>query len=368
MTGEPCSPGGPGPVPGPPTTSVHPLELPSQVEPDALEGDLLTPPYPCPAHFRHSGWWRRRTATYAALRDTGASTSQLRRFARCGSGFWVLRSNDDLTRYKLALDLCRHRWCVPCARARAATITANLLPYIATRTVRFITLTLRHRHEPLARTVERLYRSFAALRRTAAWRRCVTGGMAFFEVVRSANDGCWHAHFHIIAEGRYFPHTDLKDAWHRVTGDSYIVDIRPVRSRHQAAHYVLKYTTKPCNVDPVSQDQHFRELITATASLRTIVAFGTWHRLRLLTPPSTQGWHLYCHADELLKKGIVLIVRILDLDWVRSLAPLMSRVISLKFLLSAARCIQNDASNYQRKDNYEKDKVDHKLLQISAGH
>lgn len=285
--------------PGAPSSLLVPDESPGHVQLEPLPVNGPPPDLPLPTDFRHSGWERRRQATRETLRSTGVADSRVRRFDRCGSGFWILQRADDKTRFKLCVDYCRDRWCVPCQRARASRIVVNLAEHFDDRPYRLITLTLRHHAEPLTDTLDRLYESFKRLRRQKRWKNSVVGGCAFVEVVLGKADGLWHAHLHIICEGTWYGHGDLSKDWQLATGDSFIVDIRLVRKRDDLARYVLKYTVKPSNVDPLSQSSYMLELMQALGSRRTIIPFGTWVHLRLLSVESDEGWIRYSHSSDL---------------------------------------------------------------------
>ena len=249
--------------------------------------------------FIHSGWCKRREATAAALERTHQSHSRILAFNTCGSSYWVLRSCKEPNKFKFAVDRCHDRLCVPCQRARATRIVANLTQHLNAGPYRLITLTLKHRDATLSHELDRLYAAFRRIRQTAAWKKRVTGGIAFLEVNRNRNTHRWHVHFHVIAEGKYFGVGPLSYLWHRSTGDSTNVDIRLIRNTDHAARYVTKYATKATDVNALADEHAFDEYVTATAGRRLIVPFGTWTKWRLLAKPTEEGWRRYCHANEL---------------------------------------------------------------------
>lgn len=279
--------------------SLDRLETPGRCGPPSCVTVDRTDGSPTPHAFEHGGWTRRRDAVSAALERTRQSLSRRRRFDGCGSGFWILRSVKNPTVYRLALDRCHDRLCVPCQRARAARITANLAAHLANHPYRLVTLTLRHRTEPLSKSLDRLYAGFRRLRNTADWKKHVHGGIAFLEVTRNERDATWHAHFHVLCEGTYYAVGRLTQNWKRVTGDSTIVDIRLVRNPDSVARYITKYATKDTTCDPLRQPDAFDEYLVATAGRRLIVPFGTWARWNLLANPTDEGWTRYCHSNEL---------------------------------------------------------------------
>jgi len=64
----------------------------------------------------------------------------------------------------------------------------------------------------------------------------VTGGVSSIEVKRGKGSGGWHVHSHsIILAPAGLPRSDnrwpqLSEEWHDLTGDSFILDLRPIRS------------------------------------------------------------------------------------------------------------------------------------------
>lgn len=76
---------------------------------------------------------------------------------------------------------------------------------------------------------------FSQLRRR--FRREISGG---FYVVQATNRGKgWHLHLHIIFEGKYIPQKVISNAWEKITGGSYIVDVKDVKDARKAIRYLL---------------------------------------------------------------------------------------------------------------------------------
>jgi hypothetical protein len=140
---------------------------------------------------------------------------------------------------------CGHRLCPACQRGRsirlARTIATALEKWSA---VRFSTLTLAATSEPLMDQVSRLQAAFRELRRTVLWRKHVRGSVWTIQVTWNATTSRWHPHLHLLLNGSYLPQPQLKKAWLKVTGDSYIVDIRAVHDRRQASRYIASYVAK----------------------------------------------------------------------------------------------------------------------------
>ena len=102
----------------------------------------------------------------------------------------------------------------------------------------------------------------------------VTAGVGAFENTYNPDSKEHHPHFHLIALCNDLPaHKLLVDEWREITGDSFIVDIRPFEDSNnpQAAFmevfkYTLKFSTMPLDVNyQVSQ---------VLAGRRLLISFG----------------------------------------------------------------------------------------------
>ena len=205
------------------------------------------------------------------------------RFAECGAGLWV-QMRDDHQDIRLVANCCHDRFCIPCGNARAAVLLGNLRRKVADLRPLFVTFTLRHSPTPLKDQIDRLFRSFLALRRRAFFKDRVRGGAAFLELKISSKDGLWHPHLHILADGSFLPHADLAAEWHAITGDSSIVDVRRPPDVAQVASYVTKYVTKPADSTVFDHPDKLDEMIIALKGRHLVECFGTWRGLKLLKP------------------------------------------------------------------------------------
>jgi hypothetical protein len=250
--------------------------------------------------FRHSGWRNRRAWIFKALSQDYHYARRRSRFASCGASFWLLRNVHDTTLFKRVPDFCRDRWCVPCARQRAATITANLMPRIDGRFIRFVTLTLKRDNRSLRDRLTRLVASFAKLRKRPWWLDVVDGGIAFTEITRGTNGDHWHPHLHIIALGRFMPQDVLAREWLAVTGDSHIVDVRAPRDNRQVANYLTAYCTKPADAQVLTDPHALLEAINALRGRKLLHAFGCCADWKLLARPTEADWSYYGHLNEII--------------------------------------------------------------------
>lgn len=273
--------------------NVFPLLEPPETNPEPLESSIggLTEEAPTLSEtFRHSGWARARTLVYDALRRTTQSVSRILAFCDCGAFAYVMQSLKDPFEYRLAGSSCHDRFCIPCAKARSRVLASNVLAALGDQPVRFLTLTLRTNDGPLTTQIDRLYRCFTTLRNRAFWKKRVQGGCAFLEVKWSEKSAAWNVHIHCMLHGLYIPKSDLWRAWHAITGDSMIVDIRLVHDHRCIGRYVTKYVSKPLSNTYINRQPQFDELVQAMAGRRLCFTFGDWRGIKLTQQPLPGDW------------------------------------------------------------------------------
>jgi hypothetical protein len=84
----------------------------------------------------------------------------------------------------------------------------------------------------------------------------VVGAVWSYEFKRGKNSQLWHPHLHMIALAETQPDQRLlRDEWHNITGDSYIVDVRPITTGSADEHIdgfleVFKYAVKFSDQEP----------------------------------------------------------------------------------------------------------------------
>ena len=284
-------------------TSLDPLETPvSEKKRSPLTAPLSgRTPFTFNGHvypeclgrpFRHSSWQHFRIRVACAMYEVYGISSAVDAFCNCGERMIVLKSTSDPTLHRVVPSSCKSRWCKPCYATRAALLRTRLAARLDNRPVRFVTLTLRASDESLKSVIDRLYKSFRALRVLPIWKNRVFGGAAFLEVKRGENSGGWHAHLHMLTQGRYLPQADLSKAWLSVTGDSPIVDIRIVRDRRCVLQYVTKYATKSNGLDSSLADADLVEIVSSLRGRRTIITFGTWKSYALLHQEPGDEWEM----------------------------------------------------------------------------
>lgn len=280
-------------------THLDPVE--STVASKIASPSVDEPPTPSPLtdNFLHSGWKADRERIYEGLRAIYAPLRRLAAFATCANSRWVLRNKQDPTRFKIVLDRCHDRFCVPCAGHRQATIRHNLARYLGTEPHRFLTLTVRSLGEPLEHLLDHLYRSFRRLRHRRLWKERVRGGAAFLEITWNEPNQTWHPHLHCMLQGSYIDRPELSQLWLAATGDSHNLDLRYIRSKHDVIRYITKYATKPLPASVVHNPRALEEALHALHKRRTLLTFGAWTNWKLLADPDDKDWEIYAHLDEL---------------------------------------------------------------------
>jgi len=252
---------------------------------------------------RHGPFVWRRWQAWLSLNRLHVNNARLVRFANCGSGAWLERSHDG-TDLRVRCNRCHDRWCPACSAERARTLLARLREKLDLTHCRFMTLTLRHSNTPLTAQIDRLYRSFALLRRRADFRAHITGGAAFFEAKISDKDGLWHPHLHVMIEGTWWAQKELVAAWYAITGDSTICDIRAIGDDDGTAKYVTKYVTKPAHDSVYRDPDRFDELVSALNGRRLCMTFGSWRGFKLNeTPDDPTEWHAVAPLADLAARA-----------------------------------------------------------------
>lgn len=234
--------------------------------------------------FRHSYWAAKREKVYRALVGSGIRESKLWNFRQCGSCCTV-EFSDTAKRHRVRCNTCKCRHCEPCMRQRANRLAANLkqrLVDIPNGDYRFITLTLKHSHKPLAEQIKRLFACFRRLRAQPVWRDSQKGGCHILEVKWISQSREWHPHLHCVMDGGFMQKSELVAAWHKVTGDSFIVDIQQLKTFKDAAHYLCKYVSKGTSGDVWNDRDASQEWITAVKGVRICATTGTWRGYQLM--------------------------------------------------------------------------------------
>ena len=238
------------------------------------------------AWFRHTHWAARREH-HRPHGKVQLRKIQRRKILQLRVGA-VVEYDAETGKNRIRANYCHNRLCEPCMRAKANLMAANLTARLECPpegNYRFVTLTLKHSDAPLREQIDRLYASWKKLRADKLWKDSQKGGAAVLEVKLSDQDQKWHPHLHIVTEGGYIDQRDLSTAWYSITGDSFKVDIRALRSAKDACHYLSKYITKGVTANVWDRDDTALEWMCSMRGVRTAATFGSWRGYKLLAKP-----------------------------------------------------------------------------------
>ena len=212
-------------------------------------------------------------AEYIGQQEGGKGLS--RRVDACGE-YLVFRHYFTVDQVRLhAAQFCmKHLLCPLCAIRRGAKALQAYLPryeavIAAEADLRPFLVTLTVKDGPdLAERFKHLQDSQREL-----WMRKHRGrGSVFdqvaaavwsYEVKKGAGSGLWHPHLHMVALSRVPPDQgQLSAEWHAITGDSFIVDVRPIDLADPASGFleVFKYALKFSDMEPVDTWAAFQVL------------------------------------------------------------------------------------------------------------
>lgn len=164
---------------------------------------------------------------------------------------------------------CGLRWCDICSQSRARRERRSLeqkvneLIGISTHTkrVKMVTLTVAN-GLVLEQRIKHLKNSFRILKQHPIWKSEWHRG--HIEVSNSGKG--WHPHLHILVFGDFMHFRALSKAWHGITGDSMVVDIRQIygRGAKSAVFEACKYAAKPQDVWKWSRvmKDHFQSVVS----------------------------------------------------------------------------------------------------------
>jgi hypothetical protein len=217
--------------------------------------------------------------TQTILRDLGSDRAKTLgikfvRVMQCGD--W-LHFRDYFTVQQIKLvrsNFCKnHLVCGFCAIRRASRAMASYLeryktvrkaqpelrPYLVTLTVKNGP-NLPERLSHLFANLRKLHRRRTRKNQPSVMHQ-VAGGVYSVEVTHDAKTTGWHPHAHAIWLSSSYPTaTAVSKEWHAITGDSFIVDVEPLRAEQQETDDVdpyaggfaecFKYAMKPAQLGP----------------------------------------------------------------------------------------------------------------------
>lgn len=198
-----------------------------------------------------------------------------RRVSDCGE-YLVFRHyyTVDLVRLHAAHFCKKHLLCPLCAIRRGAKAMqaylpryevvraseARLRPFLVTLTVKDgadLAERFKHLHDGQRELWKRKQRGRGSVLdqvEAAVWS---------YEVKRGRGSGLWHPHLHMVAMAEHAPdQLELSREWLEITGDSFVVDVRPIDQDDPAAGFleVFKYALKFSDMTPADTYAAFQVL------------------------------------------------------------------------------------------------------------
>lgn len=228
--------------------------------------------------FEHTGWHHTRMKVREALILEELPPARVWKFGHCGDDVFIYQNTTD-GEIDFHGSRCGDRFCMVCGAIRSRRIAQSLRELIAKEQPLFITLTVQGKPgDSLASMLDRLADGWKQLRRLDHWKERIRGGAIMLEVKYSRDSGGhWHPHYHILAHGKFIEKEWLKEAWHLITRDSFIVDIKRVHELEGALGYVTKYASKPMDSSFTQTPNLLREAIRTLRGRRLCACFGDWY-------------------------------------------------------------------------------------------
>jgi hypothetical protein len=111
-----------------------------------------------------------------------------------------------------------------------------------------LVLTQTHREEDRKHSAVRIKNAFRKLQRRTFWKQYFKGGTWSLEFTKG-KDGLHHTHLHVIGfRRRFFDISLLRDEWFAVTGDSHVLNLKPIMDIATGLQEVVKYVSKPLDI------------------------------------------------------------------------------------------------------------------------
>lgn len=229
--------------------------------------------------------WTAAELLYQAA-DRELTTDYENRLHGCRTQAWFAR-HIETGKVRVISSACRLRWCPLCAKAKRTYITHEVARWIKnSKYHKFVTFTLKHSEDDLTFQIERLYSCFQKLRKSKFFKKHISRGVWFFQIKRSKQTNQWHPHLHCIVTGRWIPYNDLRSAWLKITKDSSVVDIRPVKDPEGCANEVARYAAAPANLSTNDAIDYF-EIFQSLHGRRICGKWKMGDRVKL-TPPKSE--------------------------------------------------------------------------------
>jgi len=272
------------------TQGVDRLDTPDQASPDLDESNRQDYSYRGYLLRPRIDSYRRAREIYAAV-DGSFGGKFSSRLGSCRKYAWFVQSSVT-NRLRVMSTRCKLRWCPICRDVSRMIVTKAVEEWLQFQKYpKMITLTLKHSDDPLQLQIQRIYTCFQKLRKRAYFQRLITGGVWFFQLKFNHDTEQWHPHIHCLVAGKFLPHKRLQMLWHKITGDSYVVDIRAVKDVEGCSNEVARYATSPADITAVDLERAV-EIYYATKGKRICGSWGSARTLVLKPTPldNTGEW------------------------------------------------------------------------------
>lgn len=218
------------------------------------------------------------------------------RLQNCRKNAWFVQ-HDTTGDIRVQSSRCKLRWCPICRDVSRMIVTSAVESWLREQKYpKMLTFTLEHTDDELTTQIKKLYDSFRKIRKRVLLKRAITGGIWFFQITFNQQTEQWHPHIHCLIAGAFIPHGKLKSLWHKITGDSFIVDIRPVRDIESASSEVARYATSPADITKTDLE-HALDVYYATRNRRICGTWGSARGLKLKPTPLDDHDSWYKVAD-----------------------------------------------------------------------
>ena len=270
-----------------------PHEAQKERSPDLLAQDEASGIEALPKRVSRYGQAKTRALDVAEYIG-GVGDGKLARLVQGCGEYLLFRHYFTVDQVRLhAASFCKkHLLCPLCAIRRGSKALQAYLPrYEAVRAADaalrpfLVTLTVKDGPD-LAERFSHLQRSQRELwmrrhrGRGAPALRGVEAAVWSYEVKRGSGSGLWHPHLHMVAMAYEAPDVvQLREEWRNITGDSFIVDVRPIDQADPASGFleVFKYALKFSDMDPADTYAAFRVL----AGRRLVASAGRFRGIEI---------------------------------------------------------------------------------------
>ena len=228
-----------------------------------------------PRRVSRYGEAKKRALDVSKYIDGQGDVHLARRVAGCGE-YLLFRHYFTIDQVRLhAAQFCKkHLLCPLCAIRRGAKAMQAYLPrYEAVCAAEpllrpfLVTLTVKDGPDLRERFKHLMDAQHELWKRKQRGRGSVLDGVRAavwsYEVKRGRGSGLWHPHLHMVAMAEHQPsQVDLAAEWKAITGDSFVVDVRPISQEDPASGFleVFKYALKFSDLEPADTFDAFQVL------------------------------------------------------------------------------------------------------------